>query len=120
MTDVIKVARFFPEALVRLPRGPALGLLAQVITRPGVHGMDLAEWWIAIQARYNFSRVLHRLAAEGWIEDPDRSWHPTAKAMATCMVLVDEVPARQPDEDDQAFAARNEAWLHEPPQHLLQ
>jgi hypothetical protein len=118
--DVIKVVRFFPDALVRLPRGPALGLLAQVIARPGVHGTDLAEWWIAIRARYSFCGVLHRLAADGWIAMPDRGWQPTPQALAACIVLVDDPPVRQPDDDDQAWAARLGDWMIEPPQHVLQ
>lgn len=122
MTQIVKVVRFFASAQASLPAPPLVQLLSQVLAAPaGATGPDLAEWWMAVGRPGNFCRALGSLEADGWIEQrPDGRWRATAKAWATCVVAVDEVPERHPGEDDQAWAARAREWTAAPPPYTLQ
>lgn len=121
MPELIKMVRFHVDKLPALPRQPLLLLLAQMLATPiGLHGASLAEWWTAVGTPGNFSQSMDQLQADGWIfQAPDGKWLATAKAQSTCVVVVDEVPTRQPGEDGKAWIDRYNDWL-EAPSHVLQ
>ena len=121
MISTIKVVRFYPGE-IDLPAPAARYLLTQVLAElAGITGCDLADRWLALRLPANFSKALATCVAGGWISrSPAGIWQATRKARAVSIVLVDEVPDRDPDEADQDFQDRLARWMKDPPRHVLQ
>lgn len=120
--DLIKIVHFHVESAPQLPPAPYVDVLAWILSAPaGLPTGEIADLWVVHRYLADFEKVIAELSRSGWIERiRGDCWRATAKAQATCLISVDERPARRRTERPNAWIARYYDWLQQPAQDLLQ